>query len=139
MPTPNQGAYVQPDPNNSAQSFRVTAGGAAPGQTVKQFTAKIALNAASATTASLYTVTTGKTFLLTDLYIGHDTAAVIDVQVQAAGVTIFRACVKGDTAPLEFAGMDTGPLATTGQALTILWPATAGPPNAYYFLAGVEA
>jgi hypothetical protein len=138
MPTPNQGAYVQPDPNNSAQSFRVTAGGAAPGQTVKQFAAKVALQVATPTTATLYTVTTGKTFLLTDLYIGHDTAAVIDVQIQAAGVTILRACVKGDTAPLEMAGLDTGPLATTGQALTILWPGTAGPPNAYYYVAGVE-
>jgi hypothetical protein len=118
---------------------RITAGGAAPGQTLKQFSFKVALSASVTTTQSLYTVTAGKTFYATDIFLSHDSAVVIDTRIQAAGADIFRAPVKGDTAPCQFAGMDTGPQGSAGQALTVLYPVTAGPPNGYGYISGFES
>lgn len=118
---------------------RTTAGGPAPGQTLKQFSFKVAMSATVPVTQTLYTVTVGKTFIITDLYLSHDTAAVVDTRLQAAGADIFRAPVKGDTAPVSLANLDMGPQATSGQVVTVLYPATAGPPNAYGFVSGFES
>ncbi len=114
---------------------RVTAGAAAPGQALKSYVGKVALSASAPTTVTLET---GKTFYITDIFLSHDSAAVVDTRIQAAGVDIFRAPVKGDTAPVQMAGMETQPSAQAGQAVTILYPVTAGPPNAYFLVSGME-
>ena len=121
----------------AGQPIRFAAGSAAPGQTLKTYTGKVALSGASTTSTALYTVTAGKTFYITDMYLSADGAQVMDVQVQAAGVTVFRAAVKGDTAPLAFAGIETQPSGAGGSAMTILWPISTNA-NAFWFLSGFE-
>ncbi len=122
----------------TAATFRVNAGSAAIGQTLKIFTYKVALSASATTTQTLETVTAGKTFYITDIFLSHDSAAVIDVRIQAAGVDIFRAPPKGDTAPVQMAGIESQPSATAGQLVTVLYPITASPPNAYGVICGFE-
>jgi hypothetical protein len=122
----------------STQTQRITAGGASGGQSLKSYVGKVALSASATTTQALETVAAAKTFYLTDIFISHDTAAVIDVQIRAAGVAIFRAPVKGDTAPVQLAGLETQPQAQAGQAVDLFWPITAGPPNAYFMINGYE-
>ena len=122
----------------STTTQRITAGGAAQGQALKSYTGKVALSAATTTTQTLETVAPNKTLYLTDLYISHDSNAVIDVQIRAAAVAIFRAPVKGDTAPLQMPGMETQPQAQAGQSVDIFWPITPTPPNAYFYVGGYE-
>lgn len=117
---------------------RVNAGYVAPGQSTKTYAGKTALSIGGTTTVTLETVTAGKTFIITDIYLSHDTSAQLDCRLQAAGVDIFRAVVKGDTAPLQMAGMETQPVATSGQSVTLLLPQVAGATNAYYFISGIE-
>jgi hypothetical protein len=127
---------MQTDPANGTSSLRVTAGGIAPGQTAKTFTGKVALSGGGATTVSLYTVTTGKTLIITDIYLSTDGAQDIGVQIQAAGTAVFYILCR-DSAPCQMPGMDTGPIGTTGQAMTIVFP-TSTNSNGFYYVAGVE-
>jgi hypothetical protein len=119
-------------------TLKTNAGSVAVGQSLKTFVGKVALSASVPTTVTLETVTLGKTFFLTDLFLSHDSAVVIDTRVQANGVDIFRAPIKGDTAPASLTGIESQPSAAAGQLLTILYPATAGPPNGYFNLSGFE-
>lgn len=127
--------YVAP---NQGAIFRTNAGGPAPGQSNKSYTGKQATSASVATTITLETVATGKTLYITDIYFSYDDTAQHDTRLQAGGVDIFRCVVKGDTAPVEMAGMQTEPSASAGQAVTILLPIIAGAPNFYFYVAGIE-
>ena len=80
----------------------------------------------------------GKTFYITDIFLSHDSAAVVDTSIQAAGTRIFNAPVKGDTAPCQMPNLETQPQATAGQAVTVNYPVVAGAPNAYGFISGYE-
>lgn len=122
----------------SGSTQRITAGGPGAGQSLKTYTGKQALSATLTTTINLETVTAGKNFYITDIYLSHDSNIAIDYQIQAAGVTIFRAAVKGDTAPVQMPGIETQPLSTSGQAVTLVIAAAAGPPNAFFYIAGYE-
>lgn len=120
---------------------KVSAGGAAQGQSLKQFTGKIALLNPGPTLQALYTVTAGKTFYVTDLFVSHDSNAVVELHLQTSGgVDGFRAPVKGDTAPLQMPGIETQPQFAAGQAVQLRWETTvpAATPNAYFFVAGFE-
>lgn len=129
-------ALVQSYPQTGAVQ-RVNAGGMAPGQTAKQYTGKIALSNSVITTITLETVTAGKTFYITDLYLSADGTQVMDMRLQAAGVDIFRAIVKGDTAPLQMAGIETQPFGAAGQVVTLVFPVTTNV-NGYYAVFGYE-
>lgn len=119
--------------------FRTSAGYTAPGQTAKTFIGKQALSAGGTTTINLYTVAAGKTFLITDIYLSADSAQQLsDVQIQAGGVPIFRAPVKGDTGPVQMPGIETQPTASSGQLVTLVWPAQGTPPNAFWMICGIE-
>lgn len=130
----SEGTYIQ----GGSGTIRVNAGYTGIGQTAKSYVGKTALSTTLATTITLETVTTGKIFFITDLFLSHDTALVLDFRLQSNGVDIFRAPVKGDTAPVQMAGMETQPVAQSGQVVTLLLPAAAGPPNAYYMVSGIE-
>ncbi len=118
---------------------RVSAGGAAPGQSIKTFVGKVALSASAPTTQPLYTVTAGKSLLITDVFISHDSATVLDTRLQANSVDLIRAPIKGDTAPLTLMGIESQPTAVSGAALQIVWPIAAGAPNGFFFVAGIES
>ena len=126
------------DQGNPNFVMKTNAGSVAPGQTLKTFVAKVALSATVPTTVTLETVTAGKTFYLTDVYLSHDSAQVIDTRIQANGVDILRAPIKGDTAPLQMTGIESQPSVASGQLLTVLYPITATPPNAYLNVCGFE-
>lgn len=126
-------------PTTGGPVLRVNAGFVAPGQTVKNYTGKIATSATVATTVTLETVTAGKTYFMTDLFWGYDDNVAHDTRMQAAGVDIFRWAVKGDTAPLQASGMETQPNASAGQVVTILLPVCTGAPNFYFYVGGIES
>ena len=126
-------------PTAGSDTQRVNAGFVANGQTIKNYTGKQALSTTLVTTITLETVTTGKSYVITDLYLSIDTATLVpDVQIQAGGVPIFRGVLKGDTAPIQMAGMESQPNASSGQVVTIVIPAVAGPPNFLFFVGGFE-
>jgi ABC-type taurine transport system substrate-binding protein len=126
------------DQGNPNFVMKTNAGSVAPGQSLKTFVGKVALSATVPVTVTLETVTAGKTLFITDIFLSHDTTAVIDTRIQANGVDIFRACVKGDTAPVQLSGIESQPSAAAGQVVTILYPITASPPNAYLNVYGFE-
>ncbi len=123
---------------NLNPTLKTNAGAVATGQSLKTFTGKVALSASVPTTVTLETVTPGKTLYVTDIYLAADNNTAIDTRLQANGVDIFRAPPKGDTAPVQMAGIESQPNAAAGQLVTILYPATAGPPNAYFNVSGFE-
>lgn len=122
--------------------LRVSAGFVAPGQTAKQYVGKQATATGATTTVTLETVTTGKTFYVTDLYIGSDSASgaatTLDIRLQAAGADVFRAPVHNLT-PIACQGIETQPFATSGQVVTLLLPQTSGGAvNVWFDIFGFE-
>lgn len=133
------------DPTNGISPGPVSktnAGFMAPGQSAKQFVGKQATSTTVPVTVTLETVTTGKTFYITDIYIASDSAqgaaTTVDCRIQAAGVDIFRAGVH-NLSPIDLPGIETQPFGTTGQIVTLLLPATAGGVvNIWYNVFGFE-
>jgi hypothetical protein len=124
-----------------SQAVKFTAGGAAYGQTLKSYTGKQATSTTVTTTISLETVTTGKTFFITDIYMATDIASatqILDVQLQTAGVTIFRGALH-NLSPIDFQGIESQPNCASAQLVTILLPVTAsGVVNFWYYVGGFE-
>lgn len=116
-------------------TLRASAGGAAIGQTLQQFTGNPTLSTTVTTTVSLFTVPAGKTFYITDVYIGSNVGFVFLAQIQAAGTPIFFSYCKGDTGPVEMPGIETQPQAASGTAVQLVMSAVTGatsPVGAYY-------
>lgn len=124
-------------PVTTGDAVRTNAGSVAQGQTLKTFTGRTTLSASVTTTQALYTVTAGKVFYVTDVYFASTQAAELDIQIQAAGATIFR-CSCFATSPVEYPGIESQPSATSAQAVTILFPIAAGPPSVNWFVSGFE-
>jgi len=117
---------------------RVNAGFSAPGQTIKNYTGSVATSATVPTTVTLETVTAGKIYVLTDIYISANSATQFEARIQAAGTDIFRGWCKGDTSPIEMAGIESQPNASAGQIVTLLLPIITGAPLISFFLGGFE-
>lgn len=115
--------------------IRTNAGGPAPGQANKVYSGTISI--ATGATVALETVAAGKTFYVTDIYIGANTATQFLVQIQAAAVGVFFAYCKGDTGPVQMPGIETQPTGSAGQAITLVFAAAAAT-TASWFIAGVE-
>ncbi|GAC1502536.1 MAG: hypothetical protein NVS1B10_07320 [Candidatus Saccharimonadales bacterium] len=113
---------------------RISAGPPAVGQSAKQIAGTISINTGA--TITINTVTTGKTFYITDIHLATDSTASVDAKIQAAGVTIFETFLI-NTAPCDMVGIETQPFATSTQAVTLLLPTVAGK-NVNYFLSGYE-
>ena len=116
---------------------RVSAGFMANGQTAKQYTGKQATSTSSTTSVALETVTTGKTFYITDIAIFTDSTSAIDGSINAAGTPIYRFGTS-TTAPVESPGMETQPFASTAQAVTLALPITTAIQNVWYNIYGFE-
>lgn len=113
---------------------RMSAGPPAPGQTAKQSAGSVSINTGA--TVTLNTVTTGKTYYITDIHLATDQTLSVDAKIQAAGVTIFESFIIS-SAPCDMAGLETQPFATSGQVVTLLLPTVAGK-NVNYFVSGYE-
>ena len=112
-------------------TLRVNAGGAGVGQTLKTYTGTV--NVATGATVPLETVTAGKTFYITDIYVGSNSATVFSVTVNANATPIFNAFCKGDTGPISLAGIETQPSATSGAVVAVVFGAAAATTAAYMF------
>ncbi len=104
-------------------TLRVNAGGAAVGQTLKTYVGT--LSVAAAVTLTLETVTPGKTFYITDIYVGSNTATVFPVTVNAGATAVFQGFCKGDTGPISLMGIETQPSASSGTVVQLLLGAAA--------------
>jgi len=121
-----------------AVTARTNAGFSAPGQTIKNYTGSVQASPSVATTVPLETVTAGKTYVLTDIYISSNTSTQFEARIQANGVDVFRGWCKGDTSPISLAGIESQPNGSSGQVITLLLPAVAGSPFISFFLGGLE-
>lgn len=118
--------------NTSVQ--RISAGAIAPGQTLKTISGQVSINAGA--TVTINTVTTGKTFYITDISISTDNTVPTDVNIRAGGLTIFRAFVQ-NTAPIDALGIESQPNGTSGQVVDMVLPTAVGK-NVNYFISGFE-
>ena len=118
--------------------LRQNAGFSAPGQSIKNYTGSVATSASLSVIVPLETVTAGKTYVITDIYISSNTSTQFEARVQANGVDIFRGWCKGDTAPIALAGLESQPNASASQAVTLLIPPIAGAPFVSFFFGGFE-
>lgn len=117
---------------------RMNAGFSAPGQTIKNYTGSIASSASVAVSVPLETVTTGKIYIITDIYISANTSNQFEARIQANGTDIFRGWCKGDTSPINLAGLESQPNASAGQSVNLLVPAIAGAPFVSFYIGGME-
>lgn len=115
---------------------RVNAGYVGVGQSAKVYTGTQLLTAGPIT-IPLETVPAGKIFFITDIYISANTATQFSVQITAGGVPVFAGFCKGDTGPIQMAGMETQPQASAGQQVNLVL-GIASVTTAAYYLGGVE-
>jgi hypothetical protein len=115
-----------------------SAGFVAPGQTAHTWVGKVAAAVGTPTSLILYTVPTGKLFILTDVFISHDTAAALDTQIQRNTGMALRIACKGDTAPFSAPGFETQTFFNEGETLTLVLPSVAGATNFYFTLCGIS-
>lgn len=116
-------------------TLRINAGGPGVGQSLKVYTGTQSL--ASGATVTLETVTTGKTFYITDIYVGSNSATQFAVTINAAGSAIFNGFCKGDTGPIGLMGIETQPSASSGQLVQLVL-GTAASTTAAYMICGYE-
>jgi hypothetical protein len=120
---------------------RYSAGFMSTGQSAKQYVGLVTTSASVTTTVTLETVTTGKTFYISDILITSDaatgTSTTVDVRIQAAGTDIFRAGVH-NLSPIDMTGIETQPFATSTQIVTLLLPIVAATPKIWYVIYGWE-
>ncbi|GAC1373742.1 MAG: hypothetical protein NVSMB4_00650 [Acidimicrobiales bacterium] len=125
------GHESQYDPTTGVvvSTLKSTAGGPGIGQSLKNFSGTV--NIATGATVALETVTPGKTFYITDITIYANTGVVFTVAINAAGVAVFSAFCKGDTGPVQVAGIESQPSASSTQAVTLVLGAAASTTAAY--------
>ena len=129
-------AMIAPSDSPTA-SLRSSAGGPAPGPTQKNYSGSYTMSGATAT-IPLETVTTGKSFLITDVAItcsGVTGQAL--AQIQAAGVTIFSGHLN-TTKGIEVPGIETQPTATAGQVVQLAISGGAASAVIAYNIFGIE-
>lgn len=117
---------------------RVNAGYVGPGQSSKVYSGTQALSTTVTTTVTLETVPVGKIFFITDISVTSNTGQVFLAQITAGGVPIFSAYVKGDTGPLELAGIETQPQASAGQVVNLTVSAVGAATAIAYTISGIE-
>lgn len=114
--------------------LRVSAGTIAPGQTIQNYSTGggIAVN----TTTSVRTVTTGKTWYITDICMTASTSTACLVQIKGGGTVYFEAYVSS-SAPVNFAGIESQDGIPSTTAVTIV-TANTGSSSFTVKIAGIE-
>jgi len=117
--------------------MRVSAGNAAVGQSILSFTSSGGISLTGGPSTDIYTVSAGKTFFITDIYITvNETTTPQLVQLKAAGVVILEAFTMS-TLPFDVVGIESQASVAGGAHLSIQWPSDSGKLGAY-FIAGFE-
>lgn len=105
--------------------LRITAGGPAPGQSIKTIVLNRFPLTAAPQTINWYVVTALKTLYLTDICLYTTSATLEDIQLQAGGGNVFRGNVR-DLAPIQMPGIETQPQGAAGSQMAIVVPADTG-------------
>ncbi len=137
----NQGTVYEQLTDNSGSltpTIRVSAGAASFGQSLKQYSGTQALSTTAATTITLETVPAGKTFYVTDIAVYSNTGVVFPVTLNAGATAVYNAFCKGDTGPIQIAGMETQPSATGGTVVQLVLGLAATATIAAYNVYGYE-
>ena len=121
----------------TASPIRTTPGPVANGQTARTFNGRVVTSTTATTPVALGTVTAGKTYYISDIFIQTDNATPLDVALQAAGGNIFVAGPAAG-AGVQLTGIATEPKATTAQAVTLLLPITTAAQTVWYMVSGYE-
>jgi hypothetical protein len=114
-----------------------TVPGASYGITPKPVAGRVATSNGGAVTVPLLTVTTGKTFYLTDIFASL-AASTSDMQIQVAGITVWWSFLNTLYPVCQPLG---SPIACASGSLVqvVFGTSGAGTPNAYFFVGGYEA
>jgi len=123
------------DTTGNAPTLRTNAGGPALGQSLKTYVGNQSVSTGA--TITLETVTVGKTFYITDIYVGGNTATVFPVTINAGPTAIFQGFCKGDTGPVVLMAIETQPTAGTGVVVQLVL-GTAAATTAAYMINGYE-
>jgi len=123
---------------STTPTVRVSAGAAGVGQSLKQYSGTQALSTTAATPITLETVTAGKTFYITDIAVYSNTGVVFPVTLNAGATAVYNAFCKGDTGPIQIAGMETQPSATGGTVVQLVLGLAATATIAAYNIYGYE-
>jgi hypothetical protein len=113
----------------------------APNQTMKTFTGIITTSTTATTSATLYTVTAGKTFYLTDVAFCNNSANPSQVSVNASASLNTAPIIIGhaiSTAPFELTNIGTEPSVAAGTPITAQAGLTTVATVCTYFVAGYE-
>jgi hypothetical protein len=143
------GISTNPESNNvmngqtsiSALPIAMTMVPKAPYQTMKNFTGTITTSTSVTVAATLYTVTTGKTFYLTDVAFCNNSANVSQVSVNASASLNTAPVIIGhslNTSPFELTNIGTEPSIAGGTAITAQTGVTTTATTVTYFVAGYE-
>ena len=118
---------------------KTNAGYLAPGQTNVSTTGQVATLTTGAKTVPLRTVTAGKTYMMTDLYVFCDVAAnaPLLIQVQVAGTTVFYGYCS-QNAPLAMPGIETQINGAAGQQVNLILAQTTAVQNVAFYAGQVE-
>lgn len=120
----------------------VTQAPKAPFQTMKTFTGTLTTSTSAAVVSpTLYTVTTGKTFYLTDVIICNNTANAAQVSINGsitAGANPVLIAHALNTAPLDAINIGTEPSVAAGTPVTVQALQTLAITTLTYFVAGYE-
>lgn len=116
-------------------TLRVNAGAGGPGQSLKSYVGTQSV--ATGATITLETVTTGKSFFITDIYVGSNSATVFQVTINAGATPIFQGFCKGDTGPISLMGIETQPSAGSGVVVQLVF-GVAVATTAAFMISGYE-
>ncbi len=110
-------------------------------QTLKTFTGVVTTSTSTTQVTTLYTVTVGKIFYLTDVCICNNTANPCQASINASSTAGTSPILIGhslNTAPLEVTNIGTEPSVAGGSPLTVQMGATTAVTAITYFIAGYE-
>jgi hypothetical protein len=113
----------------------------APFQTMKTFTGTITTQTGATTIANLYTVSTGKTFYLTDVIMCNNSANVSQVSINASVTPGASPVMIGhtlNTSPLSALNIGTEPSIAAGNPVVVQAGQTSVATSVTYFVAGYE-
>lgn len=138
---PNNPAYMQGQSQVGQNPVLVTQAPKSPFQTMKTFTGTLATQTGASVLATLYTVSSGKTFYITDVVVCNNTANAAQISVNASGSLGVAPVMIGhalNTSPFDAINIGTEPSVAAGTPVTFQSLATSAITTLTYFIAGYE-
>lgn len=134
-------AYMQGQSQATHNPVLVSQAPKAPFQTMKTFTGTVTTSTSAAVITTLYTVSSGKTFYLTDFVVCNNASYPAQVSVNGSATAGASPAFIGhslNTAPLDALNIGTEPSVSAGNPVTFQTTATSTATTLTYFIAGYE-